>query len=106
MGELYRNADKKEVKREQKQKPEEEKLIKILEVDQFSSGAEIEKYNFETFDPANLESNGAKAAQKIFGGRYIVREVKPKDRPMMGRVWYTEVKNYFKLYRANYDSSD
>ena len=82
------------------------KTIKVLEMDQFSSGHEIEKYNFKTFDPAKLRSDGAKAAQTIFGGHYTVRKVKPDDSPFIGEVWYRQEKGHFKLYKANYDSSD
>lgn len=83
-----------------------EKKIKVLEVDQWTSTGDMGRFNFETFQLLNVKGGDSEAIRRISGGHAIVKEVSPNDIPSRGNVWYTEVDEKFKLYKANYDSSD
>jgi hypothetical protein len=80
--------------------------MKILEVDQWTSTGDVERYNFETFDLNKVSGGDSEAVRAIFGGHAVIREVAEEDNPVIGCVWFIELNGYFKQWKANYDSSD
>ena len=80
--------------------------IKVLEVDQWTSTGNVRDYNFKSFNLETVVGGDSEAAKAIFGGHARIYEVNENDKPSLGRVWFTEVDDRFKLYKANYDSSD
>jgi hypothetical protein len=80
--------------------------IKVLEVDQWTSTGNVRDYNFKSFTLDNVVGGDSAAAKAIFGGYARIYDVQENQRPSKGYVWFTEVEERFKLYKANYDSSD
>lgn len=80
--------------------------MKILEVDQWTSTGDIEKYNFKTFNLETIRGGDSVAARAIFGGHTAVKEVEDEASPTIGHVWFVEENGCFKQWKANYDSSD
>ena len=81
--------------------------VRVLEVDQWSSTAtNLADMGFADFDPARLTGGDSRAAQVIFGGHYVVKEVLETDRPPIGHVWFIERGGHFERWKTNYDSSD
>jgi hypothetical protein len=80
--------------------------IKVLEVDQWTSTGNVGDYNFRTWQLEDVVGGDSEAARAIFGGHGFVKEVDERDYPRRGYVWFTEADDRFRLYKANYDSSD
>lgn len=82
-------------------------MIKVLEIDQFSSSADnLTNMGFKDFELQKLSGGSSEAAKVIFGGYAKVKMVGANERPSIGDVWYVEENGKFKLYLANYDTSD
>ena len=83
-------------------------MIKVLEVDQWSSTGNIRDFGFSDFDIKKVKDGDSEAARAIFGGHSKIMEVEENDRPDIGNAWFIEDSNTkkFVFYKANYDSSD
>lgn len=91
-------------------------MIKILEVDQWSSTGDITKFTMSEWEnnpqgTLNKISGGdAKAARSIFGGHVAILMVEESQLPSIGNVWFREMPNsdgkHLVKWRCTYDSSD
>jgi len=80
--------------------------IKVLELDQWTSTGNITDFTLEDFELQKVKGGDSKAAQLIFGGHAIIREVEELQTPPIGNVWFRlGVNGKLQFYKSNYDSS-
>ena len=87
--------------------------VKVLEVDQWTStgnvaGTKMEDWEADTNKMLRSVRGGdSEAAQAIFGGHAVIREVSEFSGPSVGNVWFKPDENgILKLWKHNYDSGD
>ena len=89
-----------------------ETVMKILEVDQWTSGGDFSNFKMEDFerDPQGsllkIKGGDAEAVRGIFGGHAKVRDVYDHSTPSIGHVWLREMNGKLEVWKTNYDSSD
>lgn len=82
-------------------------LIRVLEVDQWTSTGNIGDFSMADFELESVQGGDSEAIRRAFGGFATIKEVDPRQRPMVGHVWFRESLESGKLeqWKANYDSS-
>jgi hypothetical protein len=81
-------------------------MLKVLEVDQWTSTGNVSDFTLEDFDLQKVEGGDAGAAKVIFGGDARIREVPHAGVPSKGNVWFIPGDNgKLRLFKANYDTS-
>lgn len=82
--------------------------IRVLEVDQWTATADnIEEFSLGTFDLSKVSGGDSRAAQEVFGGRAVVRDVEEDWVPPMASVWFKAdpVSGRLTYWKGTYDSS-
>lgn len=92
-------------------------VVEVISIDQHSSTADqVDEWDYETWkkvingcgvdEVPSLSGGDAKAAQKIHGGSYSVKEVNEDDSPRWGFVWFVKDSDgSMKKYKTNYATS-
>lgn len=80
--------------------------VKVLEVDQWTSTGNVERFSFKDFDPREVGGGDSDAIRLIFVVKAQVKEVDENDEPPLARVWYREgAEGKLERWKARCDSS-
>lgn len=80
--------------------------VKVLEVDQWTSTGNVEKFSFKDFDLSKVKGGDSEAVKLISAAKVQVKEVEESAEPPIGHVWYREgSKGKLKKWKSNFDSS-
>jgi hypothetical protein len=82
-------------------------MVKVLEVDQWTSTGKIAGLPAADYDFDKVEGGDSDAAKKIFGGHSVWKDVDEHAKPSIGNVWFKEDDDgLLQVWKTNYDSSD